>query len=117
MPNQPFQVSPWAMFFLLISPIWLAIPACTGDGAQIQVEAGSTEARTVKSRRKQRLRQQRCEQEVAKLQTVQGELARHKKLVQQGALAEANPKILELEVQEKKLTATVQNCQQIEGAA
>jgi hypothetical protein len=105
MPNQTFQVSPWAVVFLLITPIWFSLPACTGQEMQTQVEEDS-EARTIKSRRKQRLRQQRCEKaESAKLQAVQSKLA-----LERTRYSSSHPIVRDLAAQETKLTAALENC-------
>ena len=106
MQTRTFQVRRWVIFFLLITPIWIAIPACTSNEARVQVEEDSTEARTIKSRRKQRLRQQRCEQEAAKLQAVQSKLA-----IERSPHTSKSQIVQDLAEQEKKLTAAIQQCQ------
>jgi uncharacterized protein involved in exopolysaccharide biosynthesis len=113
MPNQPFRVSPWVLLFLL-APIWIAIPACTGNEMRASIaplapkanEEDSTEARTIKSRRKQRLRQQRCEKQAsAKLQAVQSKLAQ-----EQARYTSDHPIVRDLVAQKTNLTAALENC-------
>jgi uncharacterized protein involved in exopolysaccharide biosynthesis len=117
MPNQTFQASRWLIFFLLISPIWSTSLACTNQAVQVQVEDAddSPEARTIKSRRKQRLRQQRCEKEAiranaqasanAKLQTVQSKLA-----LERTRYTDGHPIVQDLVAQERNLITVIENC-------
>ncbi len=106
MPNQTFQVSRWVICFLLIAPIGSTLIACDNQETQVQVENDSTEARTIKSRRKQRLRQQRCEQEaIAKLQAVQSKL-----VLERARYTSDHPIVRDLAEQAAKLTAALENC-------
>jgi hypothetical protein len=109
------QLGRWVLLLAIFAPVWMAIPACQssdrGNRAIAPVADDSTTARTVKSRRKQRLRQQRCERETqVQLQQVQKDLAAAKKISSAQPSPTAN--VAELLAREKKLTAALQNCQE-----
>jgi uncharacterized protein involved in exopolysaccharide biosynthesis len=95
---------------LSLTLVWLTKPtgmqvARDDRNNQPQVEQS---ARTVKSRRKQRLRQQRCQKQAqAKLQEVQKKLAEERTRFQ-----ETSPTIQDLREQEKAALAAVEKCSQ-----
>jgi uncharacterized protein involved in exopolysaccharide biosynthesis len=93
---------------LSITVVWLTKPTGTqvvqdDQNNQPQIEQS---ARTVKSRRKQRLRQQRCQTAaLAQLQEVQKNLA-----LERARFQETHPIIQNLREQEKAKLAAVEKC-------
>lgn len=93
---------------LSITLVWLTKPA----GMQIVQDDRNNQpqieqsARTVKSRRKQRLRQQRCQKAaIAKLQPIQKKLA-----LERARFQESHPTIQDLLEKEKSLLAVLEKC-------
>jgi hypothetical protein len=95
---------------LSITLVWLTNPTGTqvvqdDRSNQPQIEQS---ARTVKSRRKQRLRQQRCQKAAtAQLQSIQKKLA-----LERARFQETHPIIQDLREQEKAKLAAVEKCGQ-----